>query len=188
MRRRVTVVVLCVCLSASSYIPCLYTQVRCHSVVYGVFKILVAWLLLKMLRSKVLVWLSDYHCLPGIMMMDKSDRLVCKDRGSSSYNTTNLSLSSKASWLSLLCICWSWPSTMLAHVVHVRAFTFLCILYSCSLQCICSRSSSIMNHTCTVHHRIWTRDSSSIAILNCIKNTIVIKCLQYLIFTWCVHN
>ena len=25
-------------------------------------------------------------------------------------------------------------------------------------------------------------------ILSCIKKTILIKCLQYLIFTWCVHN
>ena len=31
------------------------SQVRCHRVVYGVFKILVVWLLLKMLCSKVLV-------------------------------------------------------------------------------------------------------------------------------------
>ena len=67
MRRRVTVVVLCVCVCvcvcvsvclsvttlAATYL--VYTsQVRCHRVVYGVFKILVVWLSLKTLRSKVL--------------------------------------------------------------------------------------------------------------------------------------
>ena len=49
---------LSVCLSvtmlAATYL--IYTsQVRCHRVVYGIFKILVVWLLLKTLHSKVLV-------------------------------------------------------------------------------------------------------------------------------------
>ena len=34
---------------------------------------------------------------------------------------------------------------------------------------------SIMNHALHVHHQIWTRDSSCITILNCIKNTLLIK-------------
>ena len=48
----------CVCLSvtmlAATY-PVYTSQVRCHRVVYGIFKISVVWLLLKMLRSNVLV-------------------------------------------------------------------------------------------------------------------------------------
>ena len=57
MRRRVTVVILCVCVSvtmlAATYL--VYTsQVRFRRVLYGIFKVLVVWLSLKMLRSRVL--------------------------------------------------------------------------------------------------------------------------------------
>ena len=76
-RRLGTRLCMTLCLSvttlAATYL--IYTsQVRCHRVVYGVFKILVVWLLLKMLCSKVLVWFSDHHCLPGfsVMMMTSS--------------------------------------------------------------------------------------------------------------------
>ena len=60
----------CVCYHASSYI----TSFIPHKwgvigFVYGVFKILILWLLLKTLRSKVLVWFFDHHSLPGFLMM-----------------------------------------------------------------------------------------------------------------------
>ena len=99
---------------ASSYIAHLYIS-------SGVLKILVKHASFK--SSGVIFWpplhswlLDDDHKFS----MDKRDRLVCRD-SDSSYNTTDLSLillkwpqSSKASWLSSLCICW--PGTMLAHV------------------------------------------------------------------------
>ena len=50
-----------------------------------------------------------------------------------------------------------------------------------------ARKVDFVNHALYIH-QIWTKDSSCIAILNCIKNTILIRCLQYLIFTWCIHN
>ena len=65
-------VCVCVCLSVIMLTATyhIYTsQVRCHRVVYGVFKTLVMWLLLKTLCSTVLVWFSDHHCLPGFLMM-----------------------------------------------------------------------------------------------------------------------
>ena len=51
-------VCMCVCLSvttkSAAYLVCT-SKTRCHRVLYGVFKVFVVWLLLKMLRSKVLV-------------------------------------------------------------------------------------------------------------------------------------
>ena len=66
----------------SSYITCLYTsQVRCHRVVYDIFKILVMWRFWQSLHS----WLLDDDVE---LLKDKRDRLVCWD----SDNTTDLSL------------------------------------------------------------------------------------------------
>ena len=53
MHLRVTIVVLCVCLSVTMLAATFL--VGTLKVVYGVFKILVVWLLLKILCSKVLV-------------------------------------------------------------------------------------------------------------------------------------
>ena len=63
---------------------------------------------------------------------DGQKRLVCRD-SDSFYNTTDLSLillkqplSSKASWLASLCICW--PGTMLAHW-YIHVYARLCTLH-----------------------------------------------------------
>ena len=63
---RGTVVVLCVSLSvtilAATYL--IYTsKVRGHRILYGIFKILIVWLLLKMLHSKVLASFAEHDCL-----------------------------------------------------------------------------------------------------------------------------
>ena len=56
MCHRITVVILCICLSVTTKsIYLIYTsKVRCHRVLYGVVKILVVWFSLKTLCSKVL--------------------------------------------------------------------------------------------------------------------------------------
>ena len=51
---------------AATYL--VYTsQVRFHRVIYAVIKVLVVWLSLKTLCSKVLTWFSDHNCLAGFM-------------------------------------------------------------------------------------------------------------------------
>ena len=68
---------------AATYL--VYTsQVRFHRGVYGVFKILVVWHLLKMFGLPS--WLLDDD---DELSMDKRDRLVCRD-SDSPYNTTDL--------------------------------------------------------------------------------------------------
>ena len=53
------VVIRYVCVSV-----CYKLKVRCHRVLYGIFKVSVIWLSLKMLRSNVLASFVDHHCLP----------------------------------------------------------------------------------------------------------------------------
>ena len=59
---------MCVCVSVCyyeiCYIPCLYVQIRCHRVLYGVFKVFVVWLSLKMLCSRVLPPFVGHRHLP----------------------------------------------------------------------------------------------------------------------------
>ena len=87
---------LCVC----AYL--VYTlKVRCHRVLYGVFKVFIVWLSLKMLCSKVLVSFADHHLPPSLrdnLSMDKRDsngffstRRVCTV-SDSSYNMADSSL------------------------------------------------------------------------------------------------
>ena len=78
MRHRVTVVVLsvyvCVCLSVTmkSATYLVYTsKTRCHRILYGVFKALVVWFSLKMLRSRV-VW---HHFLVTATFLTPQRRL-----------------------------------------------------------------------------------------------------------------
>ena len=73
MRRRVTEVVLCVCIClsvttlATTYL--VYTsKVQCCRVLYGVFKVFVVRLSLKTLRSKVLASFADHDCLSHFLM------------------------------------------------------------------------------------------------------------------------
>jgi hypothetical protein len=65
MRRKVTVVVLCVCLSVTTK-SCTYLvytwETRCHRVLYGVFKVFVVWLSLKTLRSRVMASFAGHRC------------------------------------------------------------------------------------------------------------------------------
>ena len=67
LRHRVTVVILYVCVSvttlAATYLVYM-SQVRFCRVLYGVFKVLVVWLSLKTLRSRVLVSFADHRRLP----------------------------------------------------------------------------------------------------------------------------
>ena len=97
MRCGVTVVVLCVYLSVTtkSATYLVYTsKLRCHRVLYDVFKVFVVWLSLKMPHSKVLVSFVDL-LLPGKLSVNRRDsngffsaRLVCRS-SDSSYNTTD---------------------------------------------------------------------------------------------------
>jgi hypothetical protein len=72
MRRKVTVVILSVCLSfTTKYATYLvYTwKTRCHRVLYGVFKVFVVWLSLKMLRSRVMASFADFLAPWGELSM-----------------------------------------------------------------------------------------------------------------------
>ena len=71
MQSRVTVVVPCVHLfvtmMATTYL--LYTlKIRCHRVLYGVFKVFFVWLSLKPLCSKVLASFADHDRLSRFLM------------------------------------------------------------------------------------------------------------------------
>ena len=75
MRRRVTVVVLCVCVSvclsvclsvttkSAAYL--IFTpQTKFYRVLYGVFNVFTVWLFLKMLRSRVMASFAGHRFLP----------------------------------------------------------------------------------------------------------------------------
>ena len=70
MCRRVTVVVLSVCLSAcyhaSCYLPHLYnmSKIQCHRALGDIFKVSTVWLSLKTLCSTVLASFAGHHHLP----------------------------------------------------------------------------------------------------------------------------
>ena len=71
MRRRVTVVVLCVCVSvcqsvttkSAAYLVST-SQTKFYGVLYGVFNVLTVWLSLKTLCSRVLAPFAGHRCLP----------------------------------------------------------------------------------------------------------------------------
>ena len=44
------------------------SKIQCYRVLYGVFKVFVVWLLLKMFRSKVLASFADHDCLSRFLM------------------------------------------------------------------------------------------------------------------------
>jgi hypothetical protein len=78
MRHRVMVVVLSVSVSvttkSAAYSYLISTsKTKFHRVLYGVFKVFVMWLLLKMLRSRVLASFAGHHCLYGELSMDNGD-------------------------------------------------------------------------------------------------------------------
>ena len=76
MHCRIMVVVFCVCMCVSvcllprtksaTYLVYMSKR-RCCGVLHGVFKIFVVWLSLKLLRSKVLAWFANHHCLPHFL-------------------------------------------------------------------------------------------------------------------------
>ena len=74
-RRRVTVVILSVCLSVTtkSAVYLVYmSKTRCHRVLYGNFKVFVVWLSLQMLHSKVMASFA-IPLLPDELLMDRRD-------------------------------------------------------------------------------------------------------------------
>ena len=73
MRRRVMVIVMCVCVYLSiktlATVYLVYTsKIRCQRVLYGVVKVFVMWLLLKTLCSKVLASFADHDRLSCFLM------------------------------------------------------------------------------------------------------------------------
>ena len=74
------------------------SNVRCHKVLYGVFKVYDMWLSLKTLHSKVLASFADHNCLSRFLMTSQwieetamasfQQKLICRS-SDNSYNTTD---------------------------------------------------------------------------------------------------
>ena len=56
------------------------------------------------------------------------------------------------------------------HMISINTYHIACAKGSAFMQCY-----SFFYESCTVHYQIWTRETSCIAILNCIKNTILLS-------------
>ena len=153
--RVITVVVLCVCihLLRQNLIRTLFVHQRtCHRVLYGVSKVFVMWLSLKMLNLfKSLAFFANCHCFTCFLTsFDKlpmhksvggffSTKLVCR-YSDSSYNTTDLSLIILRKFLSLYLLTWHYSGT------HDTVFDYViwCNEHSCGLQVTPVHSGAVL--------------------------------------------
>ena len=145
MCRRVTVVVLSVCLSITtkSAAHLVYAlKSRCHRVLFGVFKVFVVWLSLKTLCSKVLASFANRHCLPHFLTKSRRTEetvmgsFKCKECVQLAIEpTTQLTLITDHSTLSRQAS-WLFFQALICAYVHVHEhITWNCCALRNCVQC-----------------------------------------------------